>query len=147
MIAFADEQTMRDWAATLATKLRIGDSIGLSGPLGAGKTSIARAMIQALGYEGEVASPSFAIIHHYDPPEVRLPLLHCDFYRLEDPAEADELGLEDQSDDAVIIAEWPEMAGGMSGPNHLGITIAVDDKELRSITLNAGTTWKERLRE
>lgn len=145
MIRFASEPAMLDWAAQLAGKLRTGDSIGLSGPLGAGKTSIARAIIRALGYDGEVASPSFAIVHGYDPPEVRLPLLHCDFYRLEDPSEAEELGLDDQRGAAVLIAEWPEMAGGLSGPDHLGITIAVDDQEVRSITLNIGQTWKERL--
>ncbi|MEO1045115.1 MAG: tRNA (adenosine(37)-N6)-threonylcarbamoyltransferase complex ATPase subunit type 1 TsaE [Pseudomonadota bacterium] len=145
MIRFADEQAMLDWAGRLAGKLHTGDSIGLSGPLGAGKTSMARAIILGLGYHGEVASPSFAIVHHYDPPEVRLPVLHCDFYRLQDPDEAEELGLDEQRDQAVMIAEWPEMAGGLSGARHLGITIAVDDHDLRSITLNMGSEWKERL--
>lgn len=145
MTVFADEQAMLDWAKQLASKLRVGDSIGLSGPLGAGKTSIARAMIRALGYAGEVASPSFAIVHHYDPPEIRMPLLHCDFYRLAEPQEYEQLGLDEQRGDAVLIAEWPEMAGGFSGSGHLGITIAVDDQELRSITLDKGAGWKERL--
>ena len=69
----------------IAAALRPGDVVALSGGLGAGKTTLARAIIAALGHAGEVPSPSFAIIETYDPPAVRLPLVHADFYRLERP--------------------------------------------------------------
>ena len=112
--------TLPDLAATcalgalIAGKLRPGDVVALSGGLGAGKTTLARAIIASLGHPGEVPSPSFAIFESYDPPQVRLPLVHADFYRLARPEEADELGLDDYRDGAALIAEWPEHAGGFA---------------------------------
>ena len=84
--------------AQIAAALQPGDVVALSGGLGAGKTTLARAIIAALGHAGEVPSPSFAIIETYDPPTVRLPLVHADFYRLERPEEAEEIGLDDYRD-------------------------------------------------
>lgn len=98
--------------ARIATVLRPGDVVALTGGLGAGKTTLARAIIAALGHQGEVPSPSFAIIETYNPPQVRLPLVHADFYRLEHPEEAEELGLDDYREGAALLAEWPEHAGG-----------------------------------
>lgn len=100
--------------AVIAAALRPGDVVALSGPLGAGKTTLARAIVTALGHTGEVPSPSFAILEPYAPPQVRLPVVHADFYRLRSPEEADELGLDDYRDGAALIAEWPENAGGFA---------------------------------
>ncbi len=100
--------------ARVAAALRPGDVIALSGGLGAGKTTLARAIIAALGHTGEVPSPSFAIIETYDPPAVRLPLVHADFYRLDRPEEVEELGLDDYRHGAALLAEWPEHAGGFA---------------------------------
>src|SRR5678815_2624334 len=94
--------------ARLAGAARPGDVIALSGPLGAGKTSVARGLLAALGLEEEAPSPSFAIVQPYDPPEVRFPVLHVDLYRLENPEEAEELGLDDARADSLLIVEWPE---------------------------------------
>ena len=102
------------FGARIAAVLRAGDVVALSGGLGAGKTTLARAIISALGYAGEVPSPSFAIIEIYDPPLLRLALVHADFYRLEDPAELAELGLEHYREGAALLAEWPEQAGGFA---------------------------------
>lgn len=102
------------FGARIAAVLRAGDVVALSGGLGAGKTTLARAIISALGYAGEVPSPSFAIIETYDPPLLRLALVHADFYRLEDPAELAELGLEHYREGAALLAEWPEQAGGFA---------------------------------
>jgi len=109
-----DLAAMERLGAAIATKLRSADVVALSGGLGAGKTTLARAIIAALGHSGEVPSPTFSIIEVYTPPAVRLPLVHADFYRLDDPAEADELGLDDYRADGVLLAEWPDRAGGFA---------------------------------
>ncbi|WP_230281703.1 MULTISPECIES: tRNA (adenosine(37)-N6)-threonylcarbamoyltransferase complex ATPase subunit type 1 TsaE [unclassified Croceicoccus] len=128
----------------IAALLRAGDVVALSGGLGAGKTTLARAIIGALGHEGEVPSPTFAIIQTYDPPDVSLPLVHADFYRLEDPMEAEELGLDDYRHDAALIAEWPEMAGGFEyDPACLQIHIETGEAGRIAIA-RAGADWLRR---
>ena len=102
------------YGARIAAVLRAGDVVELAGGLGAGKTTLARAIIAALGYVGEVPSPSFAIIETYDPPLLRLALVHADFYRLDDPAELAELGLDHYREGAALLAEWPEHTGGFA---------------------------------
>ena len=87
----ADPAATEALGARLAGLARPGDVITLEGPLGAGKTSIARGLLAALGLPGEAPSPSFAIVQPYEPPEVRFPVLHVDLYRIDDPAEIDEL--------------------------------------------------------
>ncbi len=113
-IVLADLAATGALGGRIAARLRAGDVVALSGGLGAGKTTLARAIIRALGHRGEVPSPSFAIVQTYDPPEVRLPVVHADFYRLDDPAEAEELALDDYREGAAMIAEWPEHAGGFA---------------------------------
>lgn len=113
-IDLPDLAAMDRFGAAIAVHLRAGDVVALSGGLGAGKTTLARAIIAALGHEGEVPSPSFAIIETYDPPGVRLPLVHADFYRLARPEEAEEIGLDDYRQGAALIAEWPDHAGGFT---------------------------------
>jgi len=100
------------YGATIAARLRPGDVVALEGGLGAGKTTLARAIIAALGHVGEVPSPSFTIIETYPAPPLRLPVVHADFYRLEGPEECAELGLAEYREGAVLIAEWPDHAGG-----------------------------------
>jgi tRNA threonylcarbamoyladenosine biosynthesis protein TsaE len=97
--------------AAIAAVLRPGDAIGLTGDLGAGKTSLARAILQALGYAAEVPSPSFAIVQPYEPPEVRVPVWHVDLYRIDDPEEVGELGLDEARADHALLIEWPDRLG------------------------------------
>lgn len=113
-IELSDLAAMTRFGEAIADVLRPGDVVALSGGLGAGKTTLARAIIAALGHDGEIPSPSFAIVELYEPPAVRLPLVHADFYRLSHPAEADEIGLDDYRQDAALLAEWPEHAGGFA---------------------------------
>lgn len=128
----------------IADALRPGDVVALSGGLGAGKTTLARAVIAALGHVGEVPSPSFAIIELYEPPAVRLPLVHADFYRLEHPAEAEELGLDDYREGAAMLAEWPDHAGGFGNePGCLSIALENVDG-LRFAIVERGADWLER---
>jgi tRNA threonylcarbamoyladenosine biosynthesis protein TsaE len=127
--------------ARIAAVLQPGDVVALSGGLGAGKTTLARAIIAALGHAGEVPSPSFAIIETYDPPSVRLPLVHADFYRLNRPEEAEEIGLDDYREGGALIAEWPDHAGGFAHePGCLSITIETAETE-RTAIVEPGANW------
>jgi len=131
-------------AQRIAAELKTGDVVALSGGLGAGKTTLARGIIAALGHEGEVPSPSFAIIELYDPPAVRLPLVHADFYRLKDPAETEEIGLDDYRQGAAMLAEWPEHAGGFAHePACLSILLESTENGRQAI-VTAGLNWLER---
>jgi tRNA threonylcarbamoyladenosine biosynthesis protein TsaE len=141
IIDLPDLAAMETLGARIAELLRTGDVVALSGPLGTGKTTLARAIIAALGHRGEVPSPSFTIIETYDPPSVRLPLVHADFYRLERVEEAEEIGLDDYRQDAALIAEWPEKAGGFSHePGCLSITFEFAE-EGRKAVVEAGADW------
>jgi len=123
----------------IASRLQIGDVVALSGPLGAGKTTLARAIVAASGHAGEVPSPTFTILETY--PDCRPPLVHADFYRLDHPRDAAELGLDDYRQDAALIAEWPERAGGFADePGCLSITLEAVGEGRRAI-VEPGTAW------
>ncbi|QSR18900.1 tRNA (adenosine(37)-N6)-threonylcarbamoyltransferase complex ATPase subunit type 1 TsaE [Novosphingobium sp. KA1] len=144
-IALPDLAAMDRLGRAIAEALRPDDVVALEGGLGAGKTTLARAIIAGLGHEGEVPSPSFAIIEVYDPPAVRLPLIHADFYRLAHPSEADEIGLDDYRQGAALIAEWPDHAGGFTHePGCLSITLEVAE-EGRIAIVEAGADWVGRI--
>jgi tRNA threonylcarbamoyl adenosine modification protein YjeE len=120
-----------------------GDFVGLEGPLGAGKTTFARALILRLGSRDEVQSPTFGLMHSYSTG--RFPIHHCDFYRLE-PGEADELGLEDALAEGVVLAEWPERAEGDFSENRLSIAFhETDNPETRDLVLTGYGSWAGRL--
>ena len=144
-IRLVDLVAMDAFGGRIAHKLRAGDVVALSGGLGAGKTTLARAIIAALGHRGEVPSPSFAIIEIYDPPALRLPLVHADFYRLNDPAELIELGLDHYREGAALLAEWPEHAGGFAHePACLSIRLETADTGRLAI-VEPGQDWLGRL--
>jgi tRNA threonylcarbamoyladenosine biosynthesis protein TsaE len=148
-LALPDLAAMGRFGAAIAAPLRPGDVIALTGGLGAGKTTLARAVLTALGHEGEVPSPSFTIIEVYDPPSVRLPVVHADFYRLARPEEADELGLDDYREGRALIAEWPEKAGGFSAEAQcLAISLLFEPENSgsgRTAIVEGGTDWLGRL--
>jgi tRNA threonylcarbamoyladenosine biosynthesis protein TsaE len=130
--------------ARLAAVARPGDVIALSGPLGAGKTSIARGLLSALGLHEEAPSPSFAIVQPYAPPETAFPVLHVDLYRIEDPAEAEELGLEDALADSLLLVEWPERLGDHWWRDALWLTLAIAEDGTRALTAKVPAAWKAR---
>ncbi|MDT0508015.1 tRNA (adenosine(37)-N6)-threonylcarbamoyltransferase complex ATPase subunit type 1 TsaE [Novosphingobium sp. MMS21-SN21R] len=144
IVDLPDLDASRELAQRIAADLRSGDVVALSGGLGAGKTTLAREIIAGMGHEGEVPSPSFAIIEVYDPPAVRLPLVHADFYRLEHPSEADEIGLDDYRQGAALLAEWPENAGGFAHEAAC-LSIRLESTENgRQAIVSAGRDWLER---
>ncbi|MEL6877088.1 MAG: tRNA (adenosine(37)-N6)-threonylcarbamoyltransferase complex ATPase subunit type 1 TsaE [Pseudomonadota bacterium] len=144
-IELPDLAAMHAYGARIAKQLRAGDVVALTGGLGAGKTTLARAIISALGYEGEVPSPTFTIIETYDAPAMRLPVVHADFYRLEHPDEAREIGLDDYREGTALIAEWPDHAGGFAHePACLSITLETVG-EGRKATAKAGADWLGRM--
>lgn len=130
--------------AQIAAVLKPGDAIALSGELGAGKTSLARTILAALGLEGEAPSPTFAIVQPYEPPEVRLPVLHCDLYRIDDPEDTLELGLDEARSDSVLLIEWAERMGGYAWPDMLWLTIEFADDGARRLTAKLPTAWEGR---
>lgn len=144
-VSLPDLAAMDRWGRRIADALQAGDVVALTGGLGAGKTTLARAIIAGLGHEGEVPSPSFAIIEPYDDPALRLPLVHADFYRLKDPDEVHEIGLDDYRQGAVLIAEWPDHAGGFA--HEAGcLSITLDPvEEGRIAIVEGGADWLGRI--
>ncbi len=126
----------------LAGALRPGDVVTLSGPLSAGKTTLVRGLLASLGHHGEVPSPSFAIVQPYEA--LSPPVWHVDLYRIENPAELEELGLEDIGGDGVLIVEWPEHAGRDAWPHALALSLEVDEKGGRALTAEVPTAWEGR---
>ena len=129
--------------AAIGAALLPGDVVLLSGDLGAGKTTLARAMLKARGLAGEAPSPTFAIVQPYAPPEVDLPIAHVDLYRIEAADELIELGLDDYLYDGVLLIEWPERLGGEGGPGALTLTIS-GTGDARVLTADVPTAWGSR---
>ena len=136
-----DEAATAALAARLAPLLRPGDVVTLSGGLGAGKTSLVRYVLRALGQTGEVPSPSFAIVQPYD--DLSPPVWHADLFRIEDPGELAELGL-DSLEEAVLLVEWPERAGENAWPEALRLNLEVMADESRSLTAEVPAPWEGR---
>ena len=111
--------------ARIAAVLRPGDLVALSGPLGAGKSVLARGLVRALTSPDEdVPSPTFTLIQLYDGPN--FPVAHLDLYRLRRPQEAWELGLEDALADGAAVVEWPERLEGALPADRLAVTLATE---------------------
>ncbi|MBA4763411.1 tRNA (adenosine(37)-N6)-threonylcarbamoyltransferase complex ATPase subunit type 1 TsaE [Sphingomonas sp.] len=144
MIALADAAATEAFGRALAERVRPGDVVALSGPLGAGKTSIARGLLAALGLEGEAPSPSYAIVQPYAPPEVAFPVLHVDLYRIDDPDEAEELGLDDGRADLLLLVEWPERLPDSVWADALVLTLTIETDGSRALTARVPAAWKDR---
>lgn len=144
-VELPDLVAMDRYGRRIAAVLRKGDVVALSGGLGVGKTTLARAILTALGYPGEVPSPTFTLVETYEAPPLSLRVVHADFYRLEHPSELAEIGLEDYREDAALLAEWPDRAGGFSHEAAcLEITLEVAE-EGRIAIASGGADWLERM--
>jgi tRNA threonylcarbamoyladenosine biosynthesis protein TsaE len=121
-----DETATLALGAALAPLVRPGLVVTLSGELGAGKTTLARGLLRALGHAGSVKSPTYALVEVYEV--LRLNLYHFDFYRFQDPREWIEAGFRDVfNGQNVCLIEWPERASGLLPPADLEISLAVVD--------------------
>ena len=143
-IDLPDEAATKALGAKLATTLRPGDAVCLTGPLGAGKSTLARALVRALTSPGEeVPSPTFTLVQFYDGPD--FPVAHFDLYRLTDPDEAYEIGLEEALEDGAALIEWPQRLEGRLPANRLAIEITPSqDGEARRATLVPHGTFEGR---
>ena len=139
----ADEAATEAAGAMLAGVLQVGDVIALSGPLGAGKTCFTRGLIGALGFEGDVPSPTFGIVIPYAPPALRVPLWHVDLYRIDQLADLDELGLDEARQDAALIIEWPERMGAALWHDSLRVELSVNGNG-RRLTATVPPSWEAR---
>jgi tRNA threonylcarbamoyl adenosine modification protein YjeE len=124
-VVVPNEEALHRLVTDIAIALEPGDMVTLSGDLGAGKTTLARALIRHLAGDPtiEVPSPSFTLIQTYDLP--RFPVVHADLYRVSGAAELAELGFEDLPADAVTLLEWPDRAAGVLPPDRLDIAITL----------------------
>ncbi len=141
-ISLTNESATARLGRAIAARLSAGDVVRLEGPLGAGKTTLARAIIRALAGPVEVPSPTYTLVETYNAPDFQI--WHFDLYRLEKPGDLWELGAEDAFDDGVSLIEWPERAEGAVPGDALIVALSVDAAS-RSATLSGTGRWADRV--
>ncbi len=140
-LALGDPAATAQFGRALAARLRAGDVVALSGPLGAGKTTLARAIIGELTTASEAPSPTFTLVETYEAKDFALH--HFDLYRLEKADDVFELGYEDALD-GVCLIEWPERIERLLPADTLVIRLAMDGAARRALVRGAGD-WRQRL--
>jgi tRNA threonylcarbamoyladenosine biosynthesis protein TsaE len=143
-LAAPTAEDTRAIGGALASLLRRGDALALTGELGAGKTTLVQGAARALGYEGAVASPTFTLVREYRTPGLRL--AHVDVYRLDRIQEVAELGLQEMLDDGVLLVEWGDVVEALLPDDHLVVelTVPTDDEERSILVRPVGTRWASR---
>lgn len=136
-----DENATARLGTAIAGAVEAGDVILMSGPLGVGKSTLARAILHALGHEGEVPSPTFAIVQPYE--ELQPPVWHVDLFRIERSGEIEELGL-DSAGEALLVIEWPERAGEGAWPQALRLSLDFAPDGARRLTAGVPPSWEGR---
>jgi tRNA threonylcarbamoyladenosine biosynthesis protein TsaE len=129
----ASEAEMLAFGRSFSEKLNAGDIVAIEGTLGAGKTVFCRAVLAGLGFEGDVTSPTYTIVHHYDHPDVRLAVDHIDLYRIENSEEVVELGLFE--DGRISLVEWAGQYPPLNTIADYRISIVPDTNGVRLITV------------
>lgn len=144
-IDLPDAAATLELGARIGVRLTPGDTVCLSGDLGAGKTTLARGAIQAwTGRQEEVPSPTYTLVQTYEGP--RGELWHCDLYRLKTPDEAFEIGLVDAFESAACLIEWPERAAALLPRDRLDVLL-MPAGEGRRATLTGVGAWREKLEQ
>lgn len=141
--SLADVGATEAAGARLAALLRPGDAVALFGDLGMGKTSFSRGVLRALGFVGEVASPTFPIVQPYGPPETAFPVWHIDLYRIESASELAELALDEARLDSALLIEWPERLPHL-WPDTLRLHLSAAPGGGRVLTAQVPAAWADR---
>jgi tRNA threonylcarbamoyladenosine biosynthesis protein TsaE len=138
-LSWPDEAACAVWAQGLAIHPGLRNAyIELHGGLGAGKTTFTRHLLRALGVQGRITSPTYAVVETYNSPV--MPVAHFDFYRFEDPREWADAGFRDLfAAPGLKIAEWPEKATGVLPTPDLSLTLEVLADDSRSVLAQAFT--------
>jgi tRNA threonylcarbamoyl adenosine modification protein YjeE len=144
IIALPDPDATTALAAQIAAGLEQGDCVALQGDLGAGKTTLARAILRALGLREDVPSPTYTLVQSYETP--RFPVHHIDLYRVERGAEIDELGLDDMLETDAVLVEWPERAHGRLPAERLIVALSMTGQTSRRATITGPSKWARHLR-
>ena len=141
IVTLSDETATAELGARIARGLEPGDAVLLKGDLGAGKTTLARAILRALGVEGHVPSPTFTLVQAYQAQD--LPVFHYDLYRIENPRELAELGIDDALDDGVLLVEWPERGFPQRlAADALTVTLTQGSASTREAHISGPARWE-----
>lgn len=141
-----DEAATIRLGAEIALWLGPGDFVALKGGLGAGKTTLARAVLRTMADDPwlEVPSPTFTLVQAYD--QLRVPVAHLDLYRVESAGEIDELGLDDAQETGAVLVEWPDRLGSGLPADRLEVGLTVQASGGRTVRLEGHGAWDMRLR-
>jgi tRNA threonylcarbamoyladenosine biosynthesis protein TsaE len=142
-ILLADLAATEALGAQIAAGLGIGDAVALQGDLGAGKTTLARAILRALGVTESVPSPTFTLVQTYETPN--LAVRHYDLYRIQSPRELDELGLEEALEEGAALIEWPENAEGRLPGEALHVVLTTTGPGSRRADIAGPARWASHL--
>jgi tRNA threonylcarbamoyl adenosine modification protein YjeE len=138
-IALGDELATKRLGAQIAAGLKSGETVALWGDLGTGKTTLARAILCALGVREAVPSPTFTLVQHYDTP--RLPVDHFDLYRIERESDIEQLGLGHALASGAALIEWPERAGSQLPSAALHVAMDIVGEGSRRATVSGPARW------
>lgn len=146
-LALPSEEDTTALAQRIGALAGPGDVLLLAGPIGAGKTHFARALIRARlaehGVDEDIPSPTFTLVQSYEAGP--LEIWHADLYRLSHPDEVVELGLVDAFDTALCLVEWPDRLGALAPPTALRLDFAATAEEGHRVTLSGDAAWAARL--
>jgi tRNA threonylcarbamoyl adenosine modification protein YjeE len=141
IVTLNDEAQTERLGARIAKGLREGDVVALSGPLGAGKTALARAILRAMGVSERVPSPTFTLVQAYETNSI--PVSHFDLYRVERVSDLAELGLDDALADGAALIEWPEKGLPLRhAACALNVSLAVKSDKARIATISGPAHWR-----
>ena len=135
----------RNLAKTLAPLLRPGDVVTLEGPIGIGKTTFIRALLETLGCIEEVPSPTFNLLHTYELGSVTF--WHFDLFRIERLPDVYELGIEDALETGICLIEWPKVMANLLPTERLELEFFYQEECSRRVSLKGNGTWGQRLRK
>ena len=140
-VKLKDEAATAALGGTIARGLRLGDAVLLEGELGSGKTTLARAILRALGVREYVPSPSFTLVQAYETPG--LTVRHFDLYRVTHASELNELGIDDALAEGAVLIEWPEHARERMPANALEIYLSASGETARHAKLSGPMRWRD----